>query len=395
MRILAGNGNCGCNIALHNDLQTKANLSARIPGLKWIMIFSKPPRPTVQPSQGNVVDAQPDDTSPPAVTNNQASGPMTRVRLPKIGLALGSGIARGWAHIGILRALKKMGIEPDIIAGCSIGAVVGGLYLADKLDELEGWARDLNKLKVVSYLDLSVGGGGLIGGSRLNQEIYKHIGPILIEELPKRFAAITCDMSTGHEIWLTEGSLAQALRASFSLPGVFPPVNVGGRWLVDGALVDPVPVSVCRALGAEMVIAVNLNADLLGKARRDDQSVPTAAGFDLFQLLEDNKPAKEEYERKGLFSNLSRRLFSRDHDGPSLFGTMTASLGIMQDRIARARLAGEPPDVNIAPRLGHVGLLEFDRAAEIIAEGEAAVQRVETELSDAFRVYFRHGVTTG
>ena len=326
-----------------------------------------------------------------ATSSTQASGPLTRMRLPKIGLALGSGVARGWAHIGVIRALKKLGIEPDVIAGTSIGAIVGGLHLADKLDELEGWVRDLNKLKVISYLDLRVRSGGLIGGSRVAQEIYKRIGPMLIEELPKRFAAITTDLVTGHEIWLTEGSLAQAMRASSSLPGVFPPVSVAGRWLVDGALVDPVPVSVCRALGAEMVIAVNLNADLIGKSRRPDAEIPTIAGFDMFSLLAEHQGRTAEFEKKGLFSGLSQRLFGREAAAPSLFGTMTSSLNIMQDRIARARLAGDPPDVLVAPRLGHVGLLEFDRAAEVIEEGEAAVNRMQTELADAFKVYFRAG----
>lgn len=330
-------------------------------------------------------------SSPPVVPDP----PETKVRLPKIGLALGSGVARGWAHIGVLRALKKLGIEPDIIAGCSIGAVVGGLYLAGKLDELEGWASDLTRLKVVSYLDLRVRSGGLIGGSRLSQEIYKHIGPIRIEELPHQFAAITTDMVTGHEIWLTEGSLAEAMRASFSLPGIFPPVNINNRWLLDGALVDPVPVSVCRALGAEMVIAINLNGDLLGKSRRHDSDIPAVAGFDLFNLLDEHRGDMADAEKKGLLSNLSQRLFSRESTGPSLFGVMVSSLNIMQDRIARARLAGDPADVHIAPRLGNMGLLEFDRAKEAIAEGEAAIMRAESELTDAFRVFFRKGNAKG
>ncbi|MGE3771156.1 MAG: patatin-like phospholipase family protein [Bdellovibrionales bacterium] len=318
------------------------------------------------------------------------------VRLPKIGLALGSGVARGWAHIGVLRALRKIGIEPDIICGCSIGAVVGGIYLANKLDELEEWARDLTKLKIVSYLDLKVRDGGIIGGGRIGQEIYKHLGEIKIEELPKAFAAVTADMVTGHEIWLRNGLLKDAIQASFALPGIFPPVNVDKRWLVDGALVNPVPVSVCRSLGAEMVIAVNLNADLLGKVRRPDMSVPTVTGFDLVSLVDEHRNgAVPVISKKGLLDSFTQRLFQRDSDGPSLFGVLVNTINIMQDRIARARLAGDPPDVQITPRLGHVGLLEFDRAAEAITEGEAAVQRAETELGDAFRVFFRKGSASG
>lgn len=317
----------------------------------------------------------------------------TSVTLPKIGLVLGSGVARGWAHIGVLRSLEKLGIEPDIVVGCSIGSVVGGLHLAGKLNELEAWARDLTKLKIVSYLDLRVRSGGVIGGGRLNQELYKHIGSMKIEDLPKKFASVTTDMVTGHEIWLDSGDLANAIQASFSLPGVFPPMRFGKRWLLDGALVDPVPVSVARALGAEMVIAVNLNADLLGKVRRPDMSVPTVTGFDLTAILdEQNKGSSTPViNRGGMLDSFSKRLFRREADGPSLFGVMVNTINIMQDRVGRARLAGDPPDVMIAPRLGHIGLLEFDRANEAIAEGEAAVARAEAELGDAFRVFFRKG----
>lgn len=310
--------------------------------------------------------------------------------MPKIGLVLGSGVARGWAHIGVLRALEKLGVEPDIVVGCSIGAVVGGLHLAGKLNELEAWARDLTKLKIVSYLDLRVRSGGIIGGSRLHDELYKYIGGAQIEDLPKRFAAVTTDMVTGHEIWLEKGDLANAIQASFSLPGVFPPIRVDRRWLLDGALVDPVPVSVARAMGAEMVIAVNLNADLLGKVRRPDMSVPTVTGFDLTAILdEQQKTSTPVINRGNMLDSFSKRLFRREADGPSLFGVMVNTINIMQDRVGRARLAGDPPDVMITPRLGHVGLLEFDRAHEAIAEGEAAVSRAEAELGDAFRVFFR------
>jgi NTE family protein len=179
-----------------------------------------------------------------------------------------------------------------------------------------------------------------------------------------------------------KGELVEAMRASFSLPGIFPPVKMEGRWLADGALVCPLPVAACRALGADMVIAVNLNADIIGKSRRPGASVPTAAGFDLMQMLEET----DMREKKSLMDNVTRRVFRRDYDGPSIFGVMTSSLNIMQDRITRSRLAGDPPDVHIAPRLGHIGLLEFDRTEEAIHEGEAAVMRKRPELADALQV---------
>jgi len=306
----------------------------------------------------------------------------------KIGLALSSGMARGWAHIGVLRALKKLGFEFDMITGCSVGALVGGCYLAGKLDALEEWAMSLNKRKIVSYLDMRLRSGGLIGGERLMDEMRKYIGHVQIEDLPVPYAAMTTDLVTGHEIWLQKGDLAQAMRASFSLPGIFPPMKVEGRWLADGALVCPLPVAACRALGADMVIAVNLNADIIGKSRKPGASVPTAAGFDLMQMLEET----EQTSKLSLMDSITRRVFRRDYDSPSIFGVMTSTLNIMQDRITRSRLAGDPPDVHIAPRLGHLGLLEFDRTEESIHEGEAAVMRKRPELSDALQVLSQSAV---
>lgn len=303
---------------------------------------------------------------------------------PKIGLALGGGVARGWAHIGVVRALKRYGVEPDVVCGASVGAVVGGMMLAGKLDELEEWVLSLNRLRIVSYLDLRIRSGGLIGGARLVAEMRRHIGDGRIEDLPAPFAAVATDLITGHEVWLQNGDLSESLRASFSLPGVFPPVERDGRMLIDGALVNPVPVSVCRALGAQLVIAVNLSGDLIGKARKQGAAVPTAAGFDLLKVVEESGPLMRAFSPVGA---LAQRIFRRENEAPSLFGVMVSSLSIVMDRITRSRLAGDPPDVHIAPRLGDVGLLEFDRAQHCIAEGEAAVERALPELHDALAVF--------
>lgn len=311
-----------------------------------------------------------------------ASPPAPR---PRIGLALGAGVARGWAHIGVLRTLANHGIVPDIVAGCSIGALVGGVHLAGRLDELEHWARTLSRMRIVSYLDLRVRAGGLIGGHRLVAELRQHLGPRTIESFDTPFAAITTDLVSGHEVWLRDGDLVDALRASFSLPGIFAPVRIGHRWLVDGALVNPVPVSACRALGADVVIAVNLNTDLIGKARQHRNDVPVGEVPDLDTLLGGDAAVR----KPSRFDALSRRVFQRSYDGPSLFGVMVSSLGIIQDRISRSRMAGEPPDVHVTPRLGHIGLLEFERAAEAIAEGEAALLRALPDLQDAITVYMR------
>jgi NTE family protein len=299
---------------------------------------------------------------------------------PKIGLALGGGVARGFAHIGALRALNKAGIFPDIIAGTSIGAVVGAAYLAGKLDVLEDWARGLNRFRIMSYLDFRVRSGGLINGSRLVSTLREHLGDMTIEMLDRPFVAIATDLVTGHEVWLRQGPLIEALRASFSLPGVFAPVMNDHRWLIDGALVNPVPVSACRAMGAQMTISVNLNADIIGMARRPGSSVPTVAGFDL--LEQDHAVAEEA--RKTPFI---RRFFRREPDHPSLFGVMFSSLNILQDRIARSRLAGDPPDIAIDPRIGHIGLAEFERAGELIDAGADAVERRLPQISDGLGVF--------
>ena len=301
---------------------------------------------------------------------------------PLIGLALGGGGARGWAHIGVLRALAKANIQPDILCGTSVGALVGAIHLAGKLDVIEDWARSLTKFRIVGYLDFHVSGGGMIGGNRLATIMRRHLGETAIESLPTRFTCVATDLVTGHEVWLNRGNLVDALRATICLPGIFSPVGIEGRWLVDGALVNPLPVSLCRAMGAQIAIAVNLHADIVGRTKLAGQSIPRAAGFDLLQEFPEiaNHAARSP-------GGWLKRVFGRAHDAPSMLGVMVQSLNIMQDRITRSRLAGEPPDVSISPRLGHIGLLEFDRAAEGIAEGAAATERALGEIGEAIAVY--------
>jgi NTE family protein len=201
---------------------------------------------------------------------------------------------------------------------------------------------------------------------------------ITVAALLNPCACLATYLFTGHEAWLCKGDLVEMLRASFSLPGLFSPVEVDGRWLVDGALVNPLPISVCRAMGAHVVIAVNLNADPIGRVRMPGQRIPRAAGFDILQALPVGKASL------GVGSWL-RSVFGREPDAPSLFGTMTQSLNILLDRVTRSRLAGEPPAVSISTRLGHIRTLEFDRAAEVIAEGEAATERTLAELGGGHR----------
>ncbi len=299
---------------------------------------------------------------------------MARIR---IGLALGSGVARGWAHLGVLKALDKLGIEPDIIAGTSIGALVGGFYLGGHIADLEAWARRLTKLRMLRYFNFPLG-GGMISGDKLFQEAEKFLGDITVEDLDVPFVAVATDLRTGHEIWLRDGKLVDAMRASLALPGIFKPMKLNGHWLIDGALVNPVPVSVCRALGAEMVIAVNLNNDLIGKGYElngNGNSVENGSNGD-----------SEPGARRSAAEFLSG-MMRHDRGEPSTFGVMVSSLNIVQDRIARARLASNPPDVGIAPRIGHIGLLDFHRAEELIAEGVESVERSMPEIEDAISLF--------
>jgi NTE family protein len=295
---------------------------------------------------------------------------------PSIGLVLGGGAARGFAHIGVLRTLLAKGYMPDIITGTSIGAVIGGCYAAGRLDAIEEWARGLTRRSLLSYLDVSFSGSGLLNGAKLAEKLAEGIGDLAIDKLPVRYAAIATEIGTGHEIWITRGRLIDALRASYALPGIFPPVRLGERWLVDGALVNPVPVSVARALGARVVIAVNVNTDLFGRGT----AVP-----DFGHASE--PPIEEEVASRGLFGMFgtdrsAKRRILGTAERPGLSSIMVEAFNIMQDRITRARLAGDPPDVMVSPRVGNIALFDFHRAPDAIALGTEAAERALEGLDE-------------
>ncbi|MEE9271796.1 MAG: patatin-like phospholipase family protein [Robiginitomaculum sp.] len=293
---------------------------------------------------------------------------------PPIGLALGGGVARGWAHIGAIRALTEGGIRPDIISGTSIGALVGAAYIAGELDTIEDWARKLNKRRMLGYMDIRWGGSGLMRGDRLAKVLAHYLGTINIEDMERKFAAVACDLRTGYEVWLQNGPLVPALRASYALPGAFEPVLIDGRHMIDGALVNPVPVSTCRALGAHIVIAVSLNGDAFGPIGSshdmdfDDQDEDSLDPFELAgQSL--NKLRPDRLLLKSLLGG------TRSKKGaPKLGSVMMGTLNIVMDRISRSRLAGDPPDVFVAPRIGHIGMTEFNKAPELIERGYRAMQ---------------------
>lgn len=289
----------------------------------------------------------------------------------KIALALGSGSALGWAHIGVIRELKTMGIEPDIICASSIGSIVGAAYVAGNLDKLEAWVTSLSRLDVARFLELNIFSGGFVDVERLHTFFKKNVcdEELAIESLEIKFATVATNLNTGREIWFTEGSVLDAVWASMSVPGLFPPTQHHGQWLFDGGLVNPVPVSVCRALGADVVIAVNLNRDVLNKQ-------------------EGPKPEKEEAVEKGVggvltsIKKYSASLFN-SNDYPGTLDTLMAAINIMQDRITRSRMAGDPPDVLLSPRLTEIGPMEYHRAQQGIDEGRACVQRLSPAIKYA------------
>jgi NTE family protein len=305
------------------------------------------------------------------------------IRRPVIGLALGGGAARGLAHIGIVRTLIAHGIVPNVVVGTSIGAVVGGAYAAGQLDALEQWARDLQPRNILGYLDIRLNGSGLIGGDKLAAQLEAALGPILIEELPVKFATVATEVRTGHEIWLTHGRMVDAMRASYALPGIFSPVLVGDRWLVDGALVNPVPVSAARAFGAEIVIAANLSSDVFTHSTTIYSHGPSA---DVPEAVIEPAPPKRGLGKFFSPERTMKREFFGGGGRPGISSVMVDAFNIMQDRITRARLAGDPPDLLISPRVGQIGWFDFHRADELIAFGTRAAERAIDSIQEAIHI---------
>lgn len=309
--------------------------------------------------------------------SDRVSGGRGKARA-KIGVALGAGVARGWAHIGALQELVEIGVRPDIVVGASIGAVVGGCFAAGRIDALESFARSLTRRSVFSFIDVSFSGGGLMGGDRLRARLEGALGDTRIEDLPVRFAGVATEIGAGHEIWLKSGPLVEAMRASYALPGVFEPVRIGGRWLFDGAIVNPVPVNVARAMGADRVIALSIGGEYSNR------------GVTLHEPPEiaEEAPAPPEAEKRASMINslrlrglwMKRAWTSEGDEAPGLASVMVNTFNITQDRIMRSRLAGDPPDCLVTLKVGKIGLFEFHRADELIALGRAAVRRAREEI---------------
>ncbi|MBD3646806.1 MAG: patatin-like phospholipase family protein [Pseudomonadales bacterium] len=315
----------------------------------------------------------------------------------KIGLALGSGSSRGWAHIAIIKELADHGVVPQVVAGTSVGAMVGGSWLTGRLDDLEEWASRVTKFQTARFLDINARFTGFVDLARLDSFLSEFVADDeeLIENFEPGYGAVTTELETARELWLTEGSVKNAVLASMSLPGLFPACRYDGKWLVDGGLVNPVPVSVCRALGANFIIAVNLNGDIVGKhldttRRRREQPMGLAKRLtgltreytnSLFtndeesvDAEEDPAPVEEEVPAE------AEQKPENDDRVPGLINSVASAVNITQDRITRSRMAGDPPDILLVPKLGHIGLLELYRAGEAMEEGRQCVHRMLPEI---------------
>jgi NTE family protein len=301
----------------------------------------------------------------------------------KIGIALGSGSARGWAHIGILNQLDEMGIKPDIVAGSSIGALVGAAYASENLASFENWVKGLDSKGIIQMLDITWGKGGLIEGKKLFDHFSRNMQHDDIKSLSVQYAAVATNMSTGREVWFQEGPVSEAVRASIALPGLFTPAQKDEQWFLDGGIVNPVPVSLCKAMGADVVIAVDLNSDIIGKHLRqfkhpEEEQEEEDALFKSPFLEQTFKQFTDTLDEGSFLSRLFKP--GKRTPEPGLYEVIASSVNIMQVRITRSRMAGDPPDILISPRLSHIGLMEFDKAEEAIKEGADAVKRAETAL---------------
>ncbi|MEM6641010.1 MAG: patatin-like phospholipase RssA [Pseudomonadota bacterium] len=287
----------------------------------------------------------------------------------KLGIALGSGAARGWSHIGILNALAERDLEPTVVAGASVGALVGAAYAGDQLTELKDWVEGLRRLDIFRLMDTRLRGGGLMTGDRLMEAIADEFGNRNIENLALAYGAVATDLGSGREIWLRDGPVMDAIRASSGLPGLFSPIRYRGDWVIDGGLVNPVPVSLCRALGADLVIAVNLNAHLVTRRRLFHEDVTTDD--------EDAGQLEKIADRIGDWLRPSRR---GGVDAPGILDVVGTSINIMQDRITRSRMVGEPPEVILTPHLEDFQLMDFHRGSDAIEAGRRAVHTASAAL---------------
>lgn len=322
----------------------------------------------------------------------------------KIGLALGAGAARGWTHIGIIKALEKLGVKIDVVAGCSIGAYVGAAYASGKLDELQEWACSLSDWQVLALMGVGLRRGGIASGQKVFDKLSNEFCVENYEDMLKPFAAVATDLYSGREVVFNSGPIGDTIQASCAIPALFAPVAHGDRWLVDGAVVNPVPVNLCRQLGADFVIAVNLNADfrpLMIEKLRHDHEENQRKTEDFFTKSQnvlkqwfspDSKQEEKEptvVTDESIASEVIEKIEeevtevpakAKKNNPPGIMSVMSSSLDILQARVTRSRLAGDPPDILIEPQLTDVGIMEFHRAQELCTKGEETIARIAEQI---------------
>ena len=299
----------------------------------------------------------------------------------KVGLALGSGAARGWSHLGVIQALHDMGIHPNVISGCSIGSLVGAAYACGKIEELTDWARGLSSWDIFGLMDFSLNSGGLVAGEKVFNAAEEFISCEEISGLSIPYGCVTTDMETGKELWLTQGNLKDSVSCSCAMPGLMAPKARDGKWLLDGALVNPVPVSLCRALGADVVIAVNLNSDNVRRSVLTTQEEPASESEKTTE--KDSGFWRLVGGGKDYINDMASKFKRGEGPGsPGILGVMSTSINIMQDRLTRARMAGDPPEVLLSPKLGDIGIMDFHRADECIAEGYRVTEKMQSHLKE-------------
>lgn len=299
---------------------------------------------------------------------------------------LGCGASRGWAHIGVIEALEEAEIPISLIAGCSVGGYVGALYASRSLKSLKSFLLRMDGRKIFSYFDIIFPRSGILNGSKRVRELFSmHTDAQTFDDLEIPVVMVATDLERGRKVVLKSGSLITALRATMSYPGLFAPVRVNGRWLVDGGLVDPVPVGIARAVGAEVIIAVDLNSRIASRSQERAVSSGADIGAVLPALSVEPEPyGRNELMRKiaefyeGVESSLWDKTSEFLHrDGimpPDIIETIMTSISVMQERITRTNLAVDQPDILIQPRLGDLKMMNFDQVEHCIQEGYISVK---------------------
>jgi len=306
----------------------------------------------------------------------------------KIGLALGSGAARGWAHIGVIKALEKENVPIHFISGSSVGSYVGAVYSGGGFKSLKEFALSMDRKKVLSYIDVVFPRSGLINGKNATNLYSMHTEIMGFDELPIPIKMVATDMDTGEKLILDEGNIPKAIRASCSIPGIFTPVKIGNRWVIDGGLIDPVPVSVVKSMGADLVIAVDLNSGVInGHKKKREKNIDNNKQRKAEARNEIVNQLFSKYDQAGkLMKNKLNSWFTQSESSPHIINIIGSAIGIMQAQITKNNLEIDCPDVLIQPQLAGVKMFDYDQAERSINEGyDRTMEKMEimTKLLDS------------